>query len=123
VVRLDWGEMMMILDLHRQGVAVAAIARRSQLDPRPSANTLPVGWSRRSMDRGRPGRCAWTRSCANCARSANWATAAVTVFLLEIRPPRRLGFEQRFDPDRAAGAGGLRAVPQHVHRRTRHRAP
>jgi hypothetical protein len=45
-------EIVMLLDRRRQGVPVAAIACRSRLDPRPSANTSLAGAA--AMDRGRP---------------------------------------------------------------------
>jgi hypothetical protein len=44
-------EVVMILDPHRQGLTVSAIARDSASTARPFANASRVGWSRRSMGR------------------------------------------------------------------------
>ena len=50
------GEVVMILELHRQGVSVSAIARQVGLDRGRCTNTSSVAWGRRLMVRGRRGR-------------------------------------------------------------------
>jgi transposase len=40
------GELVMILDLHRQGLSVSAIARQVGVDRKPSGIASPEGWSR-----------------------------------------------------------------------------
>ena len=52
----------MILDLHRQGLSVSAIARRSAAIPRPCANTSSVAWNCRPTVRGSHALGASTRS-------------------------------------------------------------
>jgi len=43
---LTGGELFVILDLHRQGLSVSAIARRLDLDRRRCASTSSEGWIR-----------------------------------------------------------------------------
>jgi hypothetical protein len=56
---VKFGEFIMILELHRQGLKVAAIAR--QLEDGP--HTSHAVWSRRPMVRSRTGRRAPIHSC------------------------------------------------------------
>ena len=39
------GELMMILNLHRQGLSITAIARRTGRDPKTVRKYIAVGWS------------------------------------------------------------------------------
>jgi hypothetical protein len=43
------GELVMILDLHRQGLTISAIAREVGVDRKTVRDALPVAWTRRSM--------------------------------------------------------------------------
>jgi hypothetical protein len=64
------GELVMILDLHRQGLSVSAIARQAGVDRRPSGPTSPKGWSRltRSARRRRVSSTASNHTCASAWR-------------------------------------------------------
>ena len=46
---VKFGEFIMILELHRQGLKVAAIARQLGVDRKRSAKISPAVWSRRPM--------------------------------------------------------------------------
>ena len=61
------GELMMILELHRQGLKVSAIARQLGIDRKTVRRYIPVAWSRRPMVRVRLGRGAPIASCRMCA--------------------------------------------------------
>ena len=61
------GEVVMILELHRQGVSVSAIARQVGLDRKTVHKYIERAWSRRRMVRGRHGRARSRRSRAICA--------------------------------------------------------
>jgi len=62
------GELMMILELHRQGLSITAIARRAGRDPRRCANILSAGSRRRFTGRARwAGPASSLRSWSFCA--------------------------------------------------------
>src|ERR1700720_1521596 len=50
------GELVMILDLHRQGLSVSAIARHLCIDRKTVRSAIAKGWSRRNTKHGRLGR-------------------------------------------------------------------
>jgi Homeodomain-like domain-containing protein len=47
------GELVMILDLHRQGLSVSAIARQLCVDRKTVRRASSRGWSRRNTNLGR----------------------------------------------------------------------
>ena len=135
------GEVIMILDLHRQGLSVSAIARQlgtdrktvrkyiaRGLEPprlRPAAATpararpvppLPAR-ARRRPGPGLTGKRLWRELKE---RGYQGGYSAVTDALRELRPPRGAAFEVRFETAaRAAGPGRLRPLPGGVRRRAR----
>jgi hypothetical protein len=60
---VKFGEFIMILELHRQGLKVAAIARQLGIDRGAVGKYISRGRSRRPMVRGRAGRRAPIHSC------------------------------------------------------------
>jgi transposase len=65
VVRI--GELVMIMELHRQGLSPSAIARQLGIDRRRFANTSPLASSRPATVRDRLGLKAPMPSCRICA--------------------------------------------------------
>ena len=107
----------MIHDLRRQGLSISAIARRTGLDrktvrkyldqglqsaryrprePRPRLLDPYEGYLRKRIAEhgGLSGRRLW-RDIADLGYKGGYT--AVTDFLREVRPPRRAGFEHRFE--------------------------
>ena len=64
---VKFGEFIMILELHRQGLKVAAIARQLGIDRKTVRKYISRGRSRRPMVLGRTGRRAPIHSCRICA--------------------------------------------------------
>jgi transposase len=57
------GELMMILELHRQGLSVTAIARRTGRDPKTVRKYTSVALRRRPMGHARwAGPASWRRT-------------------------------------------------------------
>ena len=64
---VKFGEFIMILELHPQGLNVAPLPVNSASTVRRSANISLAVWSRRPMVLGRAGRRAPSHSCRICA--------------------------------------------------------
>ncbi len=61
------GELVMILDLHRQGPSVGAIARQLSVDRGTVRAYIAKGWSRRSTKGGHQRQASSIRSKPICA--------------------------------------------------------
>ena len=129
----------MILDLHRQGLSVSAIARQPASTARPCASTSQRGLEPPAYGPRKPRpdavRAVRAATCANGVaafpeptgrrllrelRERGYAGGytAVTDLLRELRPPpaRRLRGPLR-DAARRSGPGRLRPLPGDLHRR------
>ena len=122
------GELVMILDLHRQGLSVSAIARQLGIDRKTARAYIakglePPGYKKRAprprvIDSFAPylrqriaefptltGRRLW-RELKERGYAGGYT--AVTDYLRELRPARSGGFENPFrDPARRTGAGWI----------------
>lgn len=69
------GELFMIMDLHRQGLSVSAIARRLELDRKTVRKYIARGLDLQRMALARRGRRRWIRtwisSVIDCGRFRN----------------------------------------------------
>ncbi len=127
------GEIVMILDLHRQGIGVSAIARRTGLDRKTVRKVIAVGLEP-PIYGPRPRRVTQLQPFEPYLRERLAAVpelsgrrlhrelaalgyrggyTAVTDLLREIRPVVPPPFELRFETP--PGPGGLRTVPDRVH--------
>ena len=109
------GELVMILDLHRQGLSVSAIAVNSASTARPSGATSPKDWNRRPTRHARGGlidpfepylmgrlaafptltaRRLWPELKD---RGYRGGYTAITDTLRDVRPPCTNAFEVRFE--------------------------
>jgi hypothetical protein len=68
-------EVVMILDLHRQGLSVSAIALRLGTDRKTGASTSHAASKRRSMARGSRALGASTRSSLTCVSGSRLGRA------------------------------------------------
>ena len=141
VVRLEG--LVMILDLHRQGLTVSQIARQSGLDrktvrryiarglepptygprrPKPALLDPFTGYLRERV-KAYPGLTGTRLLRELKERGYTGGYTAVTDFLRDVRPAADAAFEVCFETvPRRAGPGGFRSVPGGVHRRARHAA-
>lgn len=111
------GELMMILDLHRQGLSVSAVARKSGVDrktvrkyiergveapaygPRKLRQTVIDPFAANLRDRVAtfPGLTGSRLFRELKDRGYEGGYTAVTDFLRDVRPPEHAGFELRFE--------------------------
>lgn len=62
------GELMMILDLHRQGVKIAVIARQVGVDRKTVRKYIARGVEVRHIARGSRANACWTHILVTCGR-------------------------------------------------------
>ena len=73
---IKFGEFIMILELHRQGLKVAAMPVNSASTVRRSANTSPAVWNRQPMVLDRADRRAPIPFCRICASVSRFSLAS-----------------------------------------------